>query len=83
MTTTPRNISHALVLKLNEIDTKHPEYIRRNEYGFLRLYKVQPNDGGDRLLQIGSWAGHDGNQRADELERRDRSGEHRHPYDRS
>jgi hypothetical protein len=59
------------------------KYTRIYSHGFLRLFKLQPDDGGDRYLQIGSWAGDDAPDRADDLERRDRSGEHRHPYDRS
>jgi hypothetical protein len=58
-------------------------YRRFHSHGFLRLSKLQPADGGDRYLQIGSFRGPDANERADELERADRAGEHRHPYDRS
>jgi len=58
-------------------------YRRFYSHGFLRLSKLQPADGGDRYLQIGSFAGPDAVAEADELERRDRAGEHRHPYDRT
>ena len=58
-------------------------YRRFYSYGFLRLSKLQPANGGDRYLQIGSFAGPDAGSEADELERRDRAGEHRHPYDRT
>jgi hypothetical protein len=59
------------------------QYRRYNSYGFLRLLKLQPDDGGDKYLQIGSFSGRDADRDADELERRDREGLHRHPYDRS
>lgn len=66
------------------MNTQHtPEYRRFCSYGFLKLYKIQPADGGDRLLQIGSFAGPTAPFDADDLERRDSIGEHRHPNDRT
>lgn len=49
--------------------TKHtPTYRRFNSYGFLRLYRVNP-DG--TQTQIGSFAGSDAPHRADERQRED------------
>lgn len=73
----------AAARKNGQLGGRPAAYRRFHSGGFLRLSKLQPADGGDRYLLIGSFAGPDAVAQADELERRDRAGEHRHPYDRT